>query len=254
MVFDFKVKTESRMKISSFLLFFLCVAWQSFAQQPDTNEKRSLKIPAIETDKKDSIPSDFEIKPDEKFSIRTPEKSNSERSPENKSTIRNPEKEFSMIDNNPLRQPGELYEKRYKKVAVEQGLTIETMEDVFLGDIRSNGEFVKIMCRDHEYPDGDMVQVIVNDIVIIPRLVLTSAFKGFDIPLEIGINKIVFLALNQGESGPNTAEFVVYDDQQRLVSSKKWNLLTGVKATVLVIKDEHPILEKTKEEAENKEE
>jgi hypothetical protein len=131
---------------------------------------------------------------------------------------------------------------------------IETMADVFLGDIRSNGEFVKIMCRDHEYPDGDLVQVIVNDVTIIPRLLLESGFKGFDIPLEVGINKIVFLALNQGESGPNTAEFIVYDDNQRLVSSKKWNLLTGVKATILVIKDEYPILEKGAQETNSKEE
>ena len=237
------------MKALKFLLFILGVTWQTFAQQPDNNEKKVLKIPAIETDKKDTIPSNLEIKPNEKFSLSLPEKNKSGLSTEGQITIKNPEKEFSMIDDNPLRQPGELYEKRYKKVAVEQGIMIETMEDVFLGEIRNNGAFVKIMCRDHEYPDGDMVQVIVNDMVIIPRLTLVSGFQGFDIPLEVGINKIVFLALNQGESGPNTAEFVVYDDLQRLVSSKKWNLLTGVKATIIVIKDANPIQEKTEEES-----
>ena len=45
------------------------------------------------------------------------------------------------------------------------------------------------------------------------------------------------LALNQGESGPNTAEFQVYDDKGNLVSSKQWNLLTGVKATIVVTKE-----------------
>ncbi|TXD82904.1 hypothetical protein ESY86_11685 [Subsaximicrobium wynnwilliamsii] len=242
------------MKTVRFLVLLLGVAWQSFAQQPDNNEKKALKIPAIETDIKDSIPAAFEIKPESKFSIRNPEKSNSGNAPKNKITIKSPEKEFSMIDDNPLMQPGAIYEQRFNKVAVEQGLMIETMADVFLGDIRSNGEFVKIMCRDHEYPDGDLVQVIVNDVTIIPRLLLESGFKGFDIPLEVGINKIVFLALNQGESGPNTAEFIVYDDNQRLVSSKKWNLLTGVKATILVIKDEYPILEKGAQETNSKEE
>lgn len=242
------------MKTISFLVLLLGIAWQSFAQQPDNNEKKSLKIPAIETDIKDSIPSALNIKPESKFSIRNPEKSNIKNPLDSKITIKNPEKEFSMIDDNPLMQPGAIYEQRFNKVAVEQGLKIETMEDVFLGDIRSNGEFVKIMCRDHEFPDGDLVQVIVNDITIIPRLVLESGFKGFDIPLEVGINKIVFLALNQGESGPNTAEFIVYDDKQRLVSSKKWNLLTGVKATILVVKDEHPILEKGAVDETSKEE
>jgi hypothetical protein len=67
---------------------------------------------------------------------------------------------------------------------------------------------------------------------------LTSGYKSFDVPLSIGFNKIVFLALNQGESGPNTAEFEVYDDNGVLVSSKKWNLLTGVKAIIVVAKEE----------------
>jgi hypothetical protein len=57
------------------------------------------------------------------------------------------------------------------------------------------------------------------------------------VPLVQGINKIVFHALNQGESGPNTAEFQVYDDNQVQVSSKKWNLLTGVNATIIVVKE-----------------
>ena len=70
-----------------------------------------------------------------------------------------------------------------------------------------------------------------------PSLLLSNGFKGFNIPLQPGANKVEFLALNQGESGPNTAEFVVYDDQENLVSSKRWNLLTGVKATIIVHKN-----------------
>jgi hypothetical protein len=42
---------------------------------------------------------------------------------------------------------------------------------------------------------------------------LNSNFKGFEIVLEKGFNKIDFVALNQGSSGPNTAEFKVYDDK-----------------------------------------
>ena len=44
-------------------------------------------------------------------------------------------------------------------------------------------------------------------------------------------------ALNQGDSGPNTAEFVVYDDKGNVVSSKEWNLLTGVKAKITFINE-----------------
>jgi hypothetical protein len=83
-----------------------------------------------------------------------------------------------------------------------------------------------------------LVRVFVNDEIFIPSLLLTSGYKSFDVPLSIGFNKIEFLALNQGESGPNTAEFQVYDDNGVLVSSKKWNLLTGVKAIIVVAKEE----------------
>jgi hypothetical protein len=112
------------------------------------------------------------------------------------------------------------------------------MSDQFLGDFKNNGTLVNIRCRDHEFPDGDLVRVFVNDEIFIPSLLLTSGYKSFDVPLSIGFNKIVFLALNQGESGPNTAEFQVYDDNGVLVSSKKWNLLTGVKAIIVVAKEE----------------
>nr|WP_321235337.1 hypothetical protein [uncultured Psychroserpens sp.] len=227
------------------LIFFVLVLCTcSLFAQPDTDDKKSIKIPAIETKKKDST-AKLIIKPDSKIGITKPKKNILGIPTESKVSIKKNKKEFSMIDDNGLRNPGELFEKRFNKVAVEQGFKIETMADVFLGDLRSNGKFVNIVCRDHEYPDGDLVRVYVNGDIIVPSLLLTSGYKGFNVNLNVGINTIVFEALNQGDSGPNTAEFLVYDDKGNLVSSKKWNLLTGVKATVNVIKDEHPILEKT---------
>ena len=52
-----------------------------------------------------------------------------------------------------------------------------------------------------------------------------------------GFNKIDFEALNQGTAGPNTAEFRVYDDQGLLVSANQWNLATGFKATIIIVKE-----------------
>ena len=216
----------------SYLIFFI-LTFQVYAQQPE-KEKQSIKIPAVETKEKDSTNTQFSIKPDV-------QKDN----PSTLGIIKNrplpldkPKEEFSMIDNSTLRDPGELFEERWNKKAVEQGLKIESMPDQFLGDFRSNGTKVNIICRDHEFPDGDLVRVFVNDEIFIPSLLLTAGYKSFDVPLTIGFNKIVFLALNQGESGPNTAEFQVFDDNGVLVSSKKWNLLTGVKATIIVTKEE----------------
>lgn len=151
--------------------------------------------------------------------------------------IKTQEEEFSMIDNSNLMDPGQIFEDRYKKKAMEQGLIPQSMKDQFLGEYRNNGSFVNIICRDHGYFDGDYVQVLLNDKIIIPRLLLTNSYKGFNIELTEGLNKIDFLALNQGESGPNTAELQVFDDNEVLISAKAWNLLTGVKATIVVIKD-----------------
>lgn len=225
-----------------FFLFTMCMS--SLFAQPDTEKKNSIRIPAVETKKKDSTPNKLVIKPKSNIGL-TKTKNNIGGIPiETKKAIEKNKKAFSMIDDNGLRNPGELFEQRFNKVAVEQGLKIETMADVFLGDIKSNGAFVKIVCRDHEYPDGDLVRVLVNEDIIVPSMLLTSGYKGFNVTLNPGVNKIEFLALNQGDSGPNTAEFIVYDDQGNLVSSKKWNLLTGVKATVNVIKQKNPITRK----------
>jgi len=233
------------MKHKVILLLFSLFALQVFAQ-PDTNDKKSIKIPAKETKKKDTTSIKLDIKPNSKLGITKTDKNIAGITipKESKTNVTNTKKEFSMIEDNGLRNPGELFEEKFNKVSVKQGLKIEVMADVFLGEIRSNGAFVRIVCRDHEYPDGDMVQVKVNDDVIIPRLILTGGYKGFNVPLNVGSNRIEFLALNQGDSGPNTAEFIVYNDNGSVVSSKKWNLLTGVKATVIVIKDANPITEK----------
>ena len=69
------------------------------------------------------------------------------------------------------------------------------------------------------------------------NITLTTSYQKFNIPLDVGLNKISFVALNQGSSGPNTAAFKVYNDAGMLLSSNEWNLATGAKATLLVAKD-----------------
>ena len=69
-------------------------------------------------------------------------------------------------------------------------------------------------------------------------MLLTSGFGGFNIDLEVGINKIDFQALNQGSSGPNTAEFQILDENGNTVAGNQWNLATGVKATIILTKPE----------------
>ena len=67
---------------------------------------------------------------------------------------------------------------------------------------------------------------------------LEGSSKTYYIALLPGFNKIEFLALNQGDSGPNTAAFSVYHENGNLMISNQWNLTTGVKAKLVVVKGE----------------
>ena len=109
--------------------------------------------------------------------------------------------------------------------------------DQDLGSFRTQSESVRIICRDFQYPDGDRVTILVNDIPVVYNLTLTNSYQKFNIPLEVGINKIVIHALNQGTSGPNTAAFKVFNDAGMLISSNEWNLATDAKATLIISKD-----------------
>ncbi|NNG10041.1 MAG: hypothetical protein HKM92_07700 [Arenibacter sp.] len=109
--------------------------------------------------------------------------------------------------------------------------------NMYLGDVKSNGKFVGIVCRDHEYVDGDRVRILLNDEVVEPNVFLTGSFKGINLDLKKGFNRVDFEALNQGTSGPNTAQVNVYDDEGKMIHSNMWNLSTGSKATIIIIKE-----------------
>ena len=145
-----------------------------------------------------------------------------------------------------LKSPGEIFEKRWNKEAVKGGI-IRTMSDQFLGEHNVDTKFVNIVCRDHQYADGDRVQILINGIVIKHNLLLTNSYRRVEVDLADGKNIVEIVALNQGDSGPNTAEFVVYDDKGNVISSKEWNLLTGVKATIIFNNEKTVIKEKTSE-------
>ena len=132
----------------------------------------------------------------------------------------------------------DLYLSRLNKKDSESNKNINKFKvDQFLGEIRNDGEYVNIILRDHEYPDGDLIKVEVNENIVMPAILLTEKAKGFKLDLKSGFNVVDFVALNQGSSGPNTAEIIVYDDQGKLVGTNRWNLATGVKATYIIYKN-----------------
>ena len=133
--------------------------------------------------------------------------------------------------------PGKQYLKRLNRKPEKEKNPNQFKVDKYLGDFRNNGRFVQIAVRDHESPDGDLIRIMLNDEEVVPRILLQERFKSVSIDLVIGFNKIDFVALNQGESGPNTAEVRVFDDEGKLVGANRWNLATGVKATYIIVKE-----------------
>ena len=107
----------------------------------------------------------------------------------------------------------------------------------YLGDVRTKSSLVNIKYRDHEAFDGDLIRVWVNDRVVKEEILMESTFEGFELDLLPGFNSVSFEALNQGLSGPNTAEFQIFDDKGILISTNRWNLATGFKATIILVKE-----------------
>jgi hypothetical protein len=154
-----------------------------------------------------------------------------------KEKLKNKQKEDKLKNKGILTQ-AKLNEQRFLKSFKKiNGQYIIPKIDQDLGSFRSNSKSVNIICRDYQYPDGDRVTIFVNDIPVIYNLTLEQSYQKFNIPLRVGLNKIVIEALNQGTSGPNTAAFKVYNDEGALISSNEWNLATGAKATLMISKD-----------------
>jgi len=109
-------------------------------------------------------------------------------------------------------------------------------KDFYLGELETESKYIIIKCRDHEYVDGDRIKLLLNNIVIHANINLTGTYYTIDIDLVEGYNNIEFLALNEGESSPNTAQLSVFDENGVNLSNNKWLLRTGFKARLVVFK------------------
>ena len=109
-------------------------------------------------------------------------------------------------------------------------------KDYYLGELETDSKYIIVKCRDHEYVDGDRIKLLLNNIVIHPNINLTGSYYTIDIDLIEGYNNIEFVALNEGESSPNTAQLSVFDENGVNLSNNKWLITTGYKARLVVFK------------------
>lgn len=133
--------------------------------------------------------------------------------------------------------PEELFKNPYlyKKPNNSEGVFYR--QNQYLGSFKTKTFTSTVRFRDAAFVDGDRIKVYLNDKMIQPEISLSGEFQGFKINLKEGINKIDFEALNEGFASPNTAQFEVYDDKGAVISASQWNVGTGYKATIVLIKE-----------------
>lgn len=216
---------------SFFLLSFIFITTSLSAQLDGNNggkEKGKIKSIAIINAKEVTKPKSIELNGSEGFKKAFDEENEKLKEKQKEADLKNK----GILTQEKLNE--ERFLKSFKKI---NGQYIIPIIDQDLGSIRTDSKSVNIICRDYQYPDGDRVTIYVNDIPVVVNLTLESNYQKFNIPLVVGLNKIVIKALNQGTSGPNTAAFKVFNDAGELISSNEWNLATDAKATLIIAKD-----------------
>ena len=213
-----------------FVLFLLCLSSSSFAQLDNnkgTSKKGKKKAIVLKNAKLAKKPNSIELNGVNGFEMAySKEREKLEK-----------ERKKNHVDVKEILTKAKLNEQRFLKSFKKiNGQYIIPKIDQDLGSFRTECKSVNIICRDYQYPDGDRVTIYINDIPVVYNITLRENYQKFSIPLDVGINKIVIEALNQGTSGPNTAAFKVFNDAGALISSNEWNLATGAKATLLITK------------------
>jgi len=143
-------------------------------------------------------------------------------------------KPLEMVSKKELLTAGDFIEKKW---AEDDKAKEEYGRGQDLGNFTTTGSLLELYCRDSQYVDGDRVRIFVNGRMVQSDVYLTANFTPVLIKLQNGFNTIEIEALNQGSSGPNTAAFQVFDESGKLLTSSEWNLLTGAKATMIVVKN-----------------
>ena len=224
------------------IVLVLCIIFLAMpvlqAQVDGSNNSTIIPAESNQSDGESSL----DIKPIENNGLSNPSGNRINGMSVPNSSTSNNDDQFSMFPKEKFGNPGELYENKMNKLS--EGLERKPDErisgsttDQYLGDFKTKSKKVTIAYRDYGTVDGDIIRVLADDDVMKPRAYLGSSFGGFDLELKEGFNKIDFQALNQGELGPNTAELVVLDEEGNVIAQKYWALATGVKATIIVVKE-----------------
>ncbi len=143
-------------------------------------------------------------------------------------------KPIEMVTKKELLTAGDFLQKKWSEDAKAHA---DYGKGQDLGSFVTSGPIVELYARDAQYVDGDRVRVYLNGKIVQSDIYLQGNYTPVLIKLENGFNTIEIEALNQGTSGPNTAAFTVFDESGKLITSSEWNLLTGARATMIIVKN-----------------
>ncbi len=217
------------MKIGLLYLFFFFISFGVFSQ---IDKNSSVEIKGFDFDyKTDSLSHEVKDSPVslEKKSAPEPELNDME-----KYQKEHPKSPLDLMTNINHNDKDVIVKKYWNGKDVSQRKMNTSQE---LGTLSTTSERLKIVCRDHSYVDGDRVRVYLNEEIYKNNIMLVGSYFTIEIELKDGFNRIDIEALNQGSSGPNTAEFKVFDQKGYLVADKEWNMGTGHIATLVVLKN-----------------
>ena len=207
-----------------FILLFFTVFLYSGIQAQEINNPRAipalpnpnLNLPNITPEKKPSI---FDVKP----------KNDTPDLWSEKSKVKFEKEEFA--------NPADRYTKKMNTSSTEGAGDAKIFRrDQYFGDFKTKSETIKVLYRDPQAVDGDLLKVLQNDKIVMNNIFLEGNFKTLEIKLVEGFNKIDFVALNEGQYFPNTGAFLIMDKGVQLYSSE-WNMSTGFKASFIIVKE-----------------
>lgn len=209
-----------------FLLFiFYFISATSFAQLDGRSNPVNIpsanlpKMPVITPEKKPSL---FDIKPKESV-VPNPWDQPKEREFNKKDDFLNPADRYTKKMNNSLKGEGDGDYKIFRR-------------NQYFGDFKTDSQSIQVAVRDPQAIDGDYVKITQDGKVIYERIFLDANFKTLEIPLNIGINRIEFVALNEGSFFPNTGSFLI-KDKGTSIYQEEWNLSTGFNASFLIVRE-----------------
>ncbi len=237
----------------SFLLLFLFVA-NGFSQKNEFLKKKAFPITPskkIEVPK----PKKDEPKPENPFDDIAPISPtiSEKKASENPNPFSNPSpmlpskgigssKPISMDTKNPFMNPGgRIVDKLNKKIQSQEGnpnidYSVFRKNESF-GEFRTKSEFVSLNCKDHGEIDGDRISIYVNGKMYVEQVTLNFDYQKIQVDLLKGINKIDFIMLNEGYSSPNTTQYIILDDQNKVIAGQIYALATGFKASIIIVRE-----------------